>query len=318
MKIPQSVRSTYAEICPTYARLASKVNSLVNNAKHARWHYESRLKSEESYALKLETGREANPRCPEDFFACMVVVENHATVSTARDEILRLFNLEYQRPKTPGQTHLSPDRFSFDDLRLYVSWKDSDSEPPTGLNGVIFEVQIKTFLQHAWGIATHDLLYKTDDVDWGSSRVAFQVRAMLENAELCISEAHSLRGSLMLDRCDQETKSTQDIIVELRARWSEEGALPRDVRRLAQNVGNLSRSLRLDLEFIWKALDEATRNGKGSRTLNLSPYSAILDALVSERGIEVLDNLDRKASVFIPSEIEIPADWKPKGKIVRT
>ncbi|NJM39238.1 MAG: hypothetical protein HC845_16080, partial [Akkermansiaceae bacterium] len=86
-----------------------------------RWHYESRLKAEESYAQKLETGREASAKSPEDFFGCTIVVENHATVSTARDYVLELFKPEYQRPKDPELTHLSPDRFSFDDLRLYVS-----------------------------------------------------------------------------------------------------------------------------------------------------------------------------------------------------
>ena len=53
---------------------------------------------------------------------------------------------------------------------------------------MIFEVQIKTILQHAWSIATHDLIYKTDTVSWPKERIAFQVKAMLEHAEIAIAE----------------------------------------------------------------------------------------------------------------------------------
>src|SRR6185295_542993 len=76
--------------------------------------------------------------------------------------------------------------FSFDDLRLYTKWKPDVTLPTPTFAGVVFELQIKTFLQHAWSIATHDLIYKTDSISWPKERVAFEIKAMLEHAENAI------------------------------------------------------------------------------------------------------------------------------------
>ena len=38
--------------------------------------------------------------------------------------------------------------------------------------------------------------------------------------------------------------------------------------------------LRISFDELWKAVDEATANGGGTKTLNLSPHGAILSALL--------------------------------------
>jgi hypothetical protein len=246
---------------------------------------------------------------PEDFFGCTLVVENKARIADAEKLVADIFTLEGRRPKDPKKTHLPPHSFDFDELRLYVSWKDDPKNRPTGLQGLLFEVQIKTFLQHAWGIATHDFIYKADEVEWATSRIAYQVKAMLENAELSIGEAKKLTDSEMLDRCDWECQNLKDTIVTIKAKW-DPTQLPTDLRRLAQNLLELSGTLRIEMKDIWEALDEATAAGDGTKTLNLSPYAATLAALLKKRGATLLNPLGHpkcRNMLFVPQEVTLPA-----------
>ena len=308
MKIPASMRALFEELSPRYSALMGQVDELVQSHKERRWHYESRLKTEQSFALKLETGRELNPNQPEDFFACIIVVENQTRVKDAEEFARRLFSVVTRRPERSDYTPLPAHSFDFDDLRLYVSWQDDHAQKPTGLNGLKFEFQIKTFLQHAWSVATHDLVYKTDDVNWATSRIAYQVKASLENAELSIAEARRLTEAAMLNKTDRASVELQAIIGEIRRRWTQD-QLPKDLRRLALNIGDVARLLKVSLDELWKCVDQATVTGAGTKTLNLSPHGAILSALLQQRGPDVFQPLAnaKRGQVFVPLEIELPS-----------
>lgn len=307
MKIPASVRALFGELSPRYEKLKTYVDALFESKIERRWHYESRLKTEESFALKLETGRELNPGKPEDFFACTVVVENQTKIRDAEDLAFKLFKLVQRRPERNDTTPLQPHSFDFDDLRLYVTWVDDKTQKPTGLDGLLFELQIKTFLQHAWSVATHDLVYKTDDVNWGTSRIAYQVKASLENAELSISEARRLTDASMLKKTDKTSFELLNTIREIQKRWAKE-QLPDDLRRLAQSIGDIAWLLQIRLDDVWKDVDAATASGSGTKTLNLSPHGAVLSALLEKRGPHVFDPLAnaRKRKIFVPLEINLP------------
>src|SRR5579871_6722598 len=106
MKIPASVRALFGELSPRYAALKALVDALIMSQKERRWHYESRIKTEQSFALKLETGRELNPAKPEDFFACTIVVENQTRVRDAEEFARRLFTVVARRPASSDSTPL--------------------------------------------------------------------------------------------------------------------------------------------------------------------------------------------------------------------
>ncbi|MBL8891536.1 MAG: hypothetical protein JNL67_16270 [Planctomycetaceae bacterium] len=319
MKIARAVRELYKDLVEKHSRLKESVDTLIQSRKEQRWHYESRVKGEESFALKLETGRIENPSAPEDFFACTIVVENHARIAAAEDLVNSLFSLIARRPKEDVSTHLSPENFGFDDLRLYVNWKDAPQLPTSGFSGMVFEIQIKTFLQHAWGIATHDFVYKSDDVDWAESRIAFQVKAMLEHAELSIGEAQTLSTAKLVGRCDKEFRSLKDTIAEIKKRWDLDN-LPTDLKRLAQNILHLSKTLAINLSDIWDAVDAETTRGRGAKQQNLSPYSSTLQALVEIRGAKLFDPLKKdwvRQKIYVPQEVELPPlEKKIKEKLV--
>jgi ppGpp synthetase/RelA/SpoT-type nucleotidyltranferase len=307
MRVPKSVRELHAELLPIYTQLKETVDLRIRSLISSRWHYESRVKEEVSFAQKLETGRERKPRSPEDMFGATIVVENHERIKDAEELVRANFSVTNRRPRDPRSTHLRPQHFDFDDLRLYVTLPTEPGSKPTIFKDALFEIQIKTFLQHAWGIATHDLIYKSTDIDWSSARVAFQVKAMLENAEVSISQARKSADAPALNRSNPESDLQIQAMKELRERW-EASMLPQDIRRLAMNLCELKENLGFDsLSEIWTIVDEATRKGRGAKLLTLSPFGAITEAIVHSLGSKLFDrSKGGKWAIFIPPEIEVP------------
>lgn len=176
MKIPHSVSRFYNAVLARYERLKVGVDRAMNSeVKRAEWHYISRVKSAESFYVKAQGARWG--AMPEDIFACTIVVPNLDGVREAVDVLSTMFDVDHKRPVDEGVTHKSPELFVFDDLRLYLRWKHCDDSE---VRGLLFECQVKTFLQHAWTIATHDLIYKPKDGSaWAAARVAYEVKAML-------------------------------------------------------------------------------------------------------------------------------------------
>jgi ppGpp synthetase/RelA/SpoT-type nucleotidyltranferase len=284
MKIATSIRSLYAELQPSCVALQKKVDELLRiEANTRRWHYESRVKSEQSFALKLESGRIQNPAELEDFFACTLVVRNLGQIAEAERVVRELFEFVERRPGDALKTDKNPDAFPFDDLRLYVRWRDDDTLRPTRLQGKRFEVQIKTFLQHAWGIATHDLVYKTDDVSWSKQRIAYQVKAMLEHAEVTIQEADRLAATAALAKTQTRTERIKEIITIVRDSWDQE-ALPADLKRLAENIQAVMSFAQADSEHLRRVLQAERKRQNGALPLNLSPYAIVVQAFAWHEG----------------------------------
>lgn len=243
MKIRAAVRAIYAEQTPHYTALQARVDGLFEpQCRKQNWHYESRIKAEEGFALKIETGQIVDPTALDDFFGCTIVVRNSTEISKAIRLVSGECQIAHRRPANPRRTKNLPASFEFDDLRLYVRLTKPAGVPDAVTFEKLFEIQIKTFLLHAWSIATHDLTYKTDDVSWSRARIAFQVRAMLENAELSIRGAEELARTDMMDREDRETSELRKVIVLIKRHWKPE-QLPSDLRRLAQNIHSVLNAL---------------------------------------------------------------------------
>lgn len=315
MKIPASIRHLFEDQLDKNVRLKVKVDERINGIKDERWHYESRVKLLPSFALKVESGRYQNPEALEDFFACTLVVANAAELERAETLVLRNFTPVERRPKNAQKTHKRPECFPFDDLRLYVRLSTDPSLPKTDLMDITFELQIKTFLQHAWAIATHDLIYKSDEANWGTERIAFQTKAMLEHAEVSIQEAQRLASCSILAKQDRSTEQIRAGIELLKLHWGA-NELPDNVRLLAQNLINLLNALEIDLVRLHFVLNEGKSAHSGAHPSNLSPFATIVQYLFnSERGkMEILlkkslkNTHQKPVRILIPAEVEIPAD----------
>jgi ppGpp synthetase/RelA/SpoT-type nucleotidyltranferase len=310
MKIPASIRQLHEDQKAVNDRLKITVDERMVGLKKSRWHYESRVKELPSFALKIESGRFQKPDALEDFFACTLVVANATEIAEAEKLVGDNFTVHHRRPKQIDKTHKSSDSFPFDDLRVYAALREGPSIPPTDLTGVVFEVQIKTFLQHAWSIATHDLLYKSDDVNWSKERIAYQIKAMLEHAEISIQEAEGLAACAALAKEDPITTAIKEGIRLVKTQWAGD-ELPADVRHLANNIARLLDALRMKIERLEQILNDGKAQRAGVHPSNLSPYGTIVQYLFDaekDMMIKFLKNDKIRTKILIPSEIELPAD----------
>ena len=313
MKIPRSVRTLYDSSIDDYRELKSAVDELFAARKRERWHYESRIKAIQSFALKVESGRGFRGETLEDFLACTLVVENQSALGEAESLVREKCVVEERRPASDTETRVSPETFRFEDLRLYARLRPLDDLRARGFEKCTFEIQLKTFLQHAWIIATHDLVYKSRDRRWGRSRIAYQVKAMLELAETAIGAATVEDVVGMVDRPYQRFKEVSDVVSALEQRWPE-GSLPRDRATLAGNVIELMRALKIEMAEFFQIVDDATHDGRGAHTENLSPFAACVQSVIDKRKESLLKYLQggrqtKDFVVVLPRELELPSEW---------
>lgn len=308
MKVSRSIRDVFDLQEEANSRLKIEIDRRIQGVKDSRWHYESRVKKLVSFALKLETGRVADPSALEDFFACTIVLANSSELRRAQRIVESEFDVVYRRPSDSSFTHKKPDAFPFDDLRLYCRLKENPSMPTSDIHKLTFEVQLKTFLQHAWSIATHDLIYKSDDSNWSQERIAYQVKAMLEHAEISIQQAGLLAECDALAKEDKATKATKQMVKMLRRHWPAD-QLPTDLKRLAQNILVITSRLKMQIGELKDILEAQRRLRGGEHPLNLSPYSTVIEYLFSSNNRAFLDYLtapDEHTKILIPGEISIP------------
>jgi ppGpp synthetase/RelA/SpoT-type nucleotidyltranferase len=314
LKIAQSVRDTFQTCEAIYKRLAQDVEERLKPLVEAeRWFYIARVKALESYALKLETGRVADPAQPEDFFACTIVVNTLGEIEAAERIAGEIFDLVERRPKADQDTHKRSSSFDFDDLRLYVRQRESTSGKNADLDGLPFEIQIKTILQHAWSMATHDLIYKTDTVSWARERIAFQVKAMLEHAEIAIAEANRLADAPAVAKKDSKTAETLVLIEKLGNIWSND-QLPTDRKRLAENILQLLRTADLRAGEFDDLIDVEKRR-IGLLPANLSPYAFCLQALANSQTLGFQAKFCRKhirTKLLVHGDMDLP-QWISDG-----
>lgn len=299
MKAAPALRAEYARQRPGYDALRGIVDDLFRrNCADRRWHYESRVKGELSYVLKIETGRAAALDKVEDFFGASIVVRNGAEIADAIALVETVADIEYRRPRDPTITPHRPASFEFDDLRLYAKLKPQPGMAQGPEAGLVFEVQIKTFLFHAWAMATHDLTYKADDVSWGRERLAAQVRAMLEQAEITIQGAESLSSLGSLARENEETTILRRVIELVKATW-EPDQLPQDVRRLASNILAALKASDVSVDRWGELLSQET--SRGPLPLSENPYQVTIRLLLQHErsAVERFANKTKKVPKIV-------------------
>src|SRR5690606_2444488 len=275
-----SISSIYNEHLPYYKILKKRVDELITENKDSRWHYESRIKQPESFATKFESGRFTKEKILEDLFACTIVVKNINDVKLCCQMIEDIFVVKTRRPQSDSFTHKDSFSFPFDDLRLYLTLKDDN----TGMfdeiiYSLIFEIQIKTFLQHAWSIDTHDLIYKTDRINWAKERIAYHVKASLEQAELTIDSFEVLSANKSIDKENAEVRRINDIIAYIDEIFASE-LLPKDKRRFANNIDVLLFNLDLNIEHLKEIIAIENSKGRGTAINNLSPFQIIIKSII--------------------------------------
>ena len=309
MKIVKYIRDIYQEHKPLYHELETEVKeNLKPRVEEKNWFFISRIKALESFALKIETGRVAKPTKLEDFFACTIIVPTTVDICQAKKMVLCIYKFHSRRPTNDSNTHKGSSDFVFDDLRLYVMQGALTSGKNQQLNEIVFEVQIKTILQYAWSIATHDLIYKSDTINWPRERIAFQVKAMLEHAEVTITKTDLLKDAPNVAKTNPRTDDVCFIIKHLNQIWTSE-QLPQDIKRLAETIFEVLHSCELDVKMFPRII-ETEKHRLSSIPLNLSPYALTIQALAQNKPVELQQMLENKKTrtIVIHSGMELP-EW---------
>jgi ppGpp synthetase/RelA/SpoT-type nucleotidyltranferase len=234
------------------------------------------LKTAESFYVKAQSRRWGAVN--EDIFACTIVVENASQIQEVVKLLESFFRVCYRRPKIQGITCKQPELFVFDDLRLYLRLKERDSN--LEISDLIFECQVKTFLQHAWSIATHDLIYKPKELlAWANARVAYQVKAMLEHAEVAISAIDSISKSELLSQTTKVHKARLRIYNDLKEYKVDLGE---NINRVLDNIIELLANWDYDWNQVWEWIKEDSNKGDGYglSQLRFSVYEIIISAIL--------------------------------------
>jgi ppGpp synthetase/RelA/SpoT-type nucleotidyltranferase len=314
MKIPIAIRRSFQDQFPAYETLRERVQKLIEPIRRRKnWYFIDRLKSDVSFAQKIESGRFFGNFCIEDFYATTIVVPDLTEIENVISELESILNVSYRRPRDFFSTKMKPNEFRFDDLRLYCKIGEDEMTGPHISDDLLFEVQVKTFLQHAWGIATHKLVYKSDRVSWPMQRVASQIKAMLEHIEISIFEADALAKNQFLNRSDIKFDSLSKIIVILEAYFSEE-KLPLDRIRLAENLLDLCVMSDTSVEDMERIVQSAREIGRGPSLEDQSPYGSVFCAIVEDTPDKLRSICkaakERKRKIVLPEPLPIPDELK--------
>ena len=292
MKISPQIKNSIECLRQQAKYVEEYVSSKLREAcNEKQWLYISRVKEDESFAQKLETGRYKSILDIDDIFACTIVVKDIKEISVAETLIEEKFNIVTRKPENSTETTLYPENFNYDSLRIYCKLKQNSQEKD--YYNLTFEVQIKTFLEHAWAIATHDFAYKTDNVSWSKERIVSQLKAMLDNIELTINEFDQLANSKHICKQHKKYRRLNEIIAFYKEFWDID-KLPKDIKRLANNTNELINNLGIEIQEMRKILELENVQKRGSNTLSLSPYQIIIQSIINQKKEKIIKFLRSK------------------------
>jgi ppGpp synthetase/RelA/SpoT-type nucleotidyltranferase len=292
MKIPKRVAEIYDDLFPQFLALKKEVDGIIEpEIRNRDWFYRSRVKKLDSFYQKLEVDPRYRKNEYEDFLGCEIVVDSRDNFKDVLAFLERFFRVEYQRPELTNETTLDPENFRFADLRLYVKRKSALGLPQKEFLSKRFEIQLKTVFSYSWAKATHDLIYKGKRISWARERVAFQVKAMLEQSEYAISNIENTDDSFFPKHT--RFSALQAIAEKLSEKW-DESLLPTDLRRCATNILRLGQSFGLELNVIVESIAAGLTADFVSKHRNLTPFFAALVIFQPEVKSTVLAKSNQK------------------------
>lgn len=287
MGIPSAIGERYGQAEPQLNGLHGYLKpTLAKFCKDGNYQFdEGRVKSLESVAEKLESGRFATWSSLDDLVAFTIVVP-----TTGHEKpVLEFLDQSFDRSalRSRGTTRKPPDVFRFDATRWYGTLRDEDPPPQVveGASTVTFEVQIKTAFEHAWSVVTHDIVYKGDDVDWNKLRLAAQLKAMTEQIDLMVEHFEEVASRVAASgypETDSMTKALDVLKSLLDDGHLDQTLTPQSWTRLAENLLALVRDAGPDrrsgkwLSRLVGDFDTAVRNGDFRPAVSGSLHQAII------------------------------------------
>ena len=188
MIVPSVLSSRFEEWKPFILDALKRVEeTLVPYARRQGYIFDGRVKTLESLAEKLESGRYNGWPQIEDLYACTIAIPLPDEESNVREFLIEKFDLISSRER--GRTAKQPEVFRFDSTRLILRTRKPEIAPreeDPSVFSVSFEVQIKSLYDYAWAKTTHALTYKSNTVEWKRYRLAAHLKAASEQIEFLL------------------------------------------------------------------------------------------------------------------------------------
>lgn len=285
MIVPNSIQQAYDKLHPSLFYIKREVERiLLPYCEEHGFPTISRLKTIESLCEKIETGRFQKLSDIDDLFGITIIVPTLSIDPIVIEYCRQQFRIDQIKTRT---TKKSPEHFRFDATRLSCRLVSGPGEEPPEEDVVFkirFEIQVRTALEHAWSVATHPLVYKTDEVSWSKQRLAAQLKASLESIDTQLLAFNVLAKSIGIPPWpDIEDKifviSSFEKLFADRRIPSE--LRPKDFSRFAENFISLVKlskrkpSIRTAVEALTEEIRK-TRYDLVPRSLSLLQYFYVL------------------------------------------
>jgi ppGpp synthetase/RelA/SpoT-type nucleotidyltranferase len=300
MKIPGTLTNYYEEIHPVLERMREFVKPRileVSNKYNAS--YIDRIKSIESILVKAEKeGLEFPLSQINDLFGCAVIVPNSKHISIVSSEIESLFVVVQKR-----QRALKPIEFDYNDLNLTLKISSRDVREDDPIRERLFEVQIKTLLQEAWSKAGHDIIYKAKKKTWGITRVASQLRALLEMADAVLANLEVSATVLQEQKEYEQFAKVNQVIDFFESYWPKENQPPH-AYRTAQIVEDYLGYAQLTLSD-FETLLQSDKYTAYLQARTLTPTQAIFIILYLEKGGQFVNRFGNRKVLITDEMIDL-------------
>jgi len=254
--------------------------------------YSSRIKSIDSLSEKIESGRYSNWYDLDDIVASVIIIPN----LNYEEDVLNYLNSVFAPTivRKRGDSFKCYEVFRFDSTRFIGKLRSSgqDSE----IFKINFEVQIRSAFEHAWSVATHDLAYKNQEIDWKTLRLASQLKSSVEQLDMITLGAREIKNHIKENKwppTETKKKICDYFHKKFELKQIPEELKPKDLSRLCDNVFTLiennirmdnSRKRNNDLIVIFKSIDEFLELFRNtSFPMSMSLFQIIFGILLSRR-----------------------------------
>ena len=298
MIYPSILDRKYNQYQPFVREVAKKVKeTLLNFCDLKGYAFTSRIKTTESLAEKIETGRFKKWSDLDDLFACTIIIP---TLSHEK-EVIKFCKATFKiiRTTKKGQNKKSPDTFRFDSTRIYAQLKNNNAivqSSELSIYHIKFEIQVKSAFEHAWSVSTHDLVYKNSEIDWRKLRLAAQIKATVEQLDMLIL-AFEQTSEFIEDNSYPEIKIKQYLASEMNKLFQNnkipDELQPKDMSRFCDNLYRLLINA-VEEKQIKKVVKQVTQKIQSTKTnqipRSISLFQYFISLLLSEGIIDASIN----------------------------
>jgi ppGpp synthetase/RelA/SpoT-type nucleotidyltranferase len=277
--------------------------TLMNYSKNHLFAYTSRIKKLDSISEKIETGRYASWVEIDDFVGCILIVPN----LSYEDEVISFLKSAFTEIdiRKKGSTFKNFDTFRFDSTRFIGKLKSPNESVNKDIYGIKFEIQIRSAFEHAWSVTTHDLAYKSKNIDWKVLRLAAQLKASVEQLDMIALSAKEVNKQITTYKWPEIEVKIK--ILDFIKECFENGKIPseispKDYSRVIDNLFSLikknlslwqTRKVNKELKTLFEKVDSEldNLNSKGF-PMSLSLYQVIFGILLKNNMVDT-ENLSK-------------------------